>query len=141
MDGLPVVFSYTVGPVVILALTLVLALCIYGALRLSTRTPSCRLGWSGVWRLACLIAILRIGGLWFGYFEFRRSDWVQNAAYLVVTLTLPEIYMVESFRTEPFRLAMLTSAILAITSFAWAAALVWVSNRLRPRACRRRESS
>jgi hypothetical protein len=127
--------------VVILGLALVLAFCIYGLFRLSARTPSHRVGWSGVWRLACLIAFLRIGALWFGYFGFRRPDFVQVAADLVVMLTLPEIYMVKSFRTEPFRWAMLGSTILAITSFAWAAAFFWVSNRLPPTARSRREPS
>jgi hypothetical protein len=140
-DGLAAVFSGTIGHVVILGLTLVLAFCIYGAFRLSTRTPSLRVDWSGVWRLACLIAFLRISALWFGYFGFRRFDWVQSVAYIVVTLTLPEIYMVKCYRTEPFRWAMLGSAILAITSSAWAAAFFWISNRLVPMACSRREPS
>ena len=140
-DDLTVVFPGTIGHMVILGLTLVLAFCIYGVFRLSARTPSHRVGWSGVWRFACLIAFLRVGALWFAYSGFRRPDWVQSAAYLVTMLTLPDIYLVKGLRTEPFRWAILGSVILTITSFAWAAAFFWVSNRLRPPASSRREPS
>jgi hypothetical protein len=117
-----------------LSFTVVLVFCIYGIYRLTTRIPLYRCGWPGVWRLACLIAAVRLSALWFGVTGLRRPDWLQLPAYLVLILDLPEIWLVKSTRTEPYRWAILGSVILATTSFAWAAAFVWVWNRLRVRA-------
>ena len=90
-----------------LIFTMVLVSCIYGVYRLSTRIPSYRCGWPGVWRLACLIAALRLSALWFGVTGLRRPDWLQVPAYLVLILDLPEIYLVKSARTAPYRWAIL----------------------------------
>lgn len=117
-----------------LSFTAVLVVCIYGMYRLRTRIPLHRCGWSGVWRLAILIAALRLSALWFGVSGLRRPDWLQVPAYLVLMLDLPELYLVKSTRTEPFRWALQGSVILAATSFAWAAAFLWVWNRLRAKA-------
>ena len=117
-----------------LIFTMVLVSCIYGVYRLSTRIPSYRYGWPGVWRLACLIAALRLSALWFGVTGLRRPDWLQVPAYLVLILDLPEIYLVKSARTAPYRWTILGSLILATTSLAWAAAFFWVWNRVRVKA-------
>lgn len=118
---------------VILGCGLVLACCIYGVFQLSTQTPRHTVGWSRVWRLACLIAALRISALWFGIGGLRSPEWLQSAAYLVLMLDVPEIYLVKSARSEPLRWAIFGSVILATTSFAWASAFFWVSNRFRPK--------
>ncbi len=47
-------------------------------------------------------------------------------------LALPEIYLVRSMRTDPLKWAIILSTLLAITSFVWAALLIWVADRLRP---------
>jgi hypothetical protein len=122
------------GDMVTLGFALVMVSCIYGMYRLSTRIPSYRFGWPGVWRLACVIAGLRVAALWFGATGLRRPDWLQVPAYFVLMLDLPEIYLVSSARTEPFRWAMLGTMILAATSFAWAAAFFWLWNRLELKA-------
>lgn len=114
-----------------LSFAIVLVFCIYGVYRLSFRNPLHQCGWSAVWRLACLIAALRLSALWFGVAGLRRSDWVQVPAYLVLMLDLPEIYLVKGIRTEPYRWAMAGSVVLATTSFLWAAGLIWVWNRVR----------
>jgi hypothetical protein len=126
--------SSIVGPPFIMltfGLTFALALCTYGLYRLATKFPQYRGGWRGVWRLAGLIAALRISALWFGLTGLRSSDWLQSAGYLVLMLDLPEIYLVRSARSDPFRWAVLGSVILASTSIGWAAVFCWVCNRLR----------
>ena len=115
----------------ILGFSLVLVACLYGVWRLSTRVSRHRYGWPGVWRLACLIAALRISALWFGQVGLSRADWLQGPAYLILMLGLPEIYIVRGARSEPFRWAILGSGVLAATSFLWAAAFFWVANRLQ----------
>ena len=114
-----------------LSFTAVLIFCIYGMYRLGTRIPLHRCGWPRVWRLACLIAAVRLSALWFGVVGLGRPDWLQVPAYLVLMLDLPELYLVKSARTEPYHWAMLGSVVLATTSFAWAAGFFWVWNRLR----------
>lgn len=119
---------------VTLVCTLVLVCCIYGIYRVFTRAQPYRFGWSGVWRLACVFAGLRVAALWFGVTGLRRPEWFQIPAYFVLMLDLPEIYLVRSARTEPFRWATMGSVILATTSFAWAAAFLWLWNQLRRKA-------
>ena len=119
----------------ILIFAMVMVFCIYGIYRLTnTRVPLYRLGWASVWRLACLIAALRLSALWFGVAGLRRPDWLQVPTYFLLMLDLPDIYLVKGTRTEPYRWAMLGSVLLAATSFAWAAGFCWVWNRLRAKA-------
>jgi hypothetical protein len=113
---------------------LVLVFCTYGVYRLSTRTRPDQWGWPEVWRLACMIAGLRLAALWLGVTGLRRPDWLQGPAYLVLMLDLPEVYLVRGARTDPHRWAVLGSLLLAATSFAWAAAFVWLRNRLGGKA-------
>lgn len=119
-----------------LALTFaaVLVFCIWGMYRLAGRTPSNRWSWPRVWRLACLIAVLRITALWLGMTGLRRPDWLQIPAYLALMLDLPEIYLIKSTRAEPYHWAILGSAILAATSIAWAAVFfaVWTRLSVKP---------
>ena len=115
---------------IILTVELILAFCIYSAYRLSNRTRLGHWGWSQVWRLACVIAGLRVAALWLGAAGLRRPDWLQGPAYLLLMLDLPELYVVSGARINPHRWELLGSLILAATSFAWAAAFVWLRNRI-----------
>src|ERR1700730_14520593 len=116
---------------VILGVLLILALCIYGVWRLSARSPSRRYGGSGIWRLAGLIATVRIGAIWLGIFGLQRSDWVQVPAYLLLVAGLPDIYIVRAAQGDPVRLAIFASLVLAATSVAWSPAFLWFVRRLR----------
>ena len=111
-----------------LSLAIALVFCVYGLFRLFTRTRTQTWSWHVLWRLVCLIAGLRISALWLGLSGLHRPDWAQIAAYVLLTLDLPELYFVRGFRADPYRWAMLGSLILAGTSFAWAAALVYFRN-------------
>src|SRR5215469_8825669 len=102
---------------VILGFLFVLICGIYAVWRLSHRPPHQPIGWSTLWRLACLIAALRIGALWIGMAGLQRSDWLQIPASLVLDVGLPDIYIVRGARAEPLRWAVLGSLTLAITSF------------------------
>jgi len=117
-----------------LGLAVVLVGCIYGVFRLSTSNTPYRVGWPGVWRLACVIAALRLTALWLGSAGLRRADWLQVPGYLLLMFDLPEIYLVKGVRNAPDRWVVLSSLILAVTSLAWAAAFFWVWNRLRAKA-------
>jgi hypothetical protein len=114
-----------------LGFSLVLVSCIYGVWRLSTRASEHRYGWPAVWRLACVIAAVRISALWLGQAGLSRTDWLQVPAYFALMLELPEIYIVRGARTAALWWAMLGSMILAATSFLWASAFFWLANRLR----------
>ena len=116
---------------VILAFSFILVFCIYGLWHLSRRVSPHRYGWPAVWRLACVIAALRISALWLGQAGLRRADWLQIPGYLGSVLGLPEIYLVRGARADPVRWAILASGILAVTSFLWAAVFFWAANRLR----------
>jgi hypothetical protein len=115
---------------VILAFAVILAFCTYGVYRLSNRTRTGQRGWSQVWRLACVIAGLRVAALWLGGSGLRRPDWLQGPAYLVLMLDLPELFVIRGTRTDPHRWELLGSLILVATSFAWAALFVWLRNRI-----------
>ena len=117
---------------IILTFALILAFCTYGAYRLSNRTRLGQWGWSQVWRLACVIAGLRIAALWLGAAGLRRPDWLQGPAYVVLMLDLPELYLIRirHARTYSHLWEFHGSLILVATSFTWAAAFVWLRNRV-----------
>jgi hypothetical protein len=118
-----------------LTLLLGLAACAYGLWRLRLRAPSRqqRRGWSGVLRLACVIGAIRIGAIWLGLAGLRTSGWWQPPAFLLAMFGSPEIYLVRGLRAEPLPWAIAASAVLATTSVVWAAAFLWVADRLRSR--------
>jgi hypothetical protein len=126
-------------PMVILGFLFVLTCCLYGVWRFSARSPGHHYGWSPIWRLACLIAVLRISALWVGLAGLRRGDWLQVPANFVLMLGLPDIYIVKAARAQPLRWAILGSLTLAVTSFAWSAAVFWVANRIGSNAAARRD--
>ena len=110
-------------------LLLALASSIYGVWRLFRRAPRQHHGWSSIWRLACLIAAIRITALWLGLAGLQRSDWLQIPAYFLLMLELPDIYIVKAARGEPLLWARLGSLTLAATSVGWSAAFLWLLNR------------
>ena len=114
---------------VVLAFALVLTFGVYAARHLSIRSRPDRWGWHDIWRLACVIAALRVAALWFGTIGLRRPDWLQGLAYLVLMLDLPEIYLFRGARADPYRWASFGSLILTATSLGWAAAFTWFRNR------------
>lgn len=113
---------------------IVLVAGIYGIWRLSGRPPGRRISWSAIWRLAFLIAILRISTFWVGYAGLQRADWYQRPAYIIMMFGLPEIYIAKAARTYPLGWAILCTLTLAATSFVWSAAIHWVANRLRSKS-------
>ncbi len=80
--------------------------------------------------MAYVIAAVRVTVLWLGSAGLRRAGWPQIPGYLLLMLDLPEIYLIRAARYTPERWAILGSLILAGTSLAWAAAFVWLWNRL-----------
>ncbi|PYV33433.1 MAG: hypothetical protein DMG22_09995 [Acidobacteria bacterium] len=116
----------------ILVFLLILAVAVaIGLWRLSARAPRSRYGWGALWRLACLIASVRISALLIGLAAYRDPGWTQIPGYFLLMLGMPEIYFVRGARFETRKWAILSSMLLAVSSFAWAALLVWVANRLR----------
>lgn len=113
----------------ILLLVLVLAACC-AVWRLSARSPR-QLQQPKLWKLACLIGTVRIGALWIGAAGLRSPGWAQVWGYGLLMTGLPEIYFAKGVRTEPIGWAIIGTMILAATSFAWAALVIWVAARLR----------
>jgi hypothetical protein len=107
---------------------------------LSARPATRRYGWRVLWRLALLIAALRIGALWLGATTSDSSGWVQLPGYFLQLVGLPEIYFVRSMRNTPMKWGMAASLLLLAGSFVWAASLVWVANRVHPKTKARTNS-
>jgi hypothetical protein len=74
--------------------------------------------------------MLRIGSLRLGAAALQTSGWQQVPGYFLTMLSLPELLVVRNLRFDRPKWLMAASVLLAITSFAWAALLVWVANRL-----------
>jgi hypothetical protein len=87
--------------------------------------------WTAVWRLAVLIAAVRIAALWGGSAAYSRSDWFQIPGYLTLMADLPELYIVRGLRTHPLLWELSASLALAVTSPLWAAWFVWLARRKR----------
>lgn len=113
------------------SLAIALVFCACGLFRLFARPRTQAWSWPVLSRFACLIAGLRLSALWLGASGLSRPGWVQIPAYLLLMLDLPELYFVRGLRADPHRWAMLGSLVLAVTSFAWAAALLSFRNWLR----------
>jgi hypothetical protein len=103
----------------------------YWLWHLAASPTSRRYGWHVLWRLACLIAAVRTSALWLGMATNFSSGWVQIPGYFLQMTALPEIYVLKFMRNSPFRWAIVATAVLVLSSFAWAALLVWIANRLR----------
>ncbi len=103
----------------------------YWLWRIALRPTSRRYGWDVLWRVACLIGVVRIGALLLGAATNYSSGWAQIPGYFLQMTGLPELYLVRGMRTTPLKWAMAASTLLMLSSFVWAALLVWVANRLR----------
>src|SRR5215510_14424280 len=79
------------------------------------------------WRLALVIAAVRIGALWLGVEGLRRSDWLQVPAYLLVMTGWPDLYLARFARAAPVRWAIWGSLILAVSSLPWSGAFLWLA--------------
>jgi hypothetical protein len=105
---------------------------------LAMRGSGPRFGWHVLWRLAFLIGAVRIAALWLGNAASNDPGWPQKVGYFLLMLGLPEIYFVRSTRGDPLTWLLVGSALLAASSLAWAALLLWVANRVGPHGETRR---
>jgi hypothetical protein len=119
--------------VVILFLVVIIIAVAAWFSRLAMRSPQPRFGWHALWRLAVLIAAVRVGALWVGNAAYQDPGWPQVYGYVLLMTGLPEIYLARIARADPRNWLFLGSALLAASSFVWAALLVWVVNRVAPR--------
>jgi hypothetical protein len=126
---------------VILGFLLVLIVCFYGVWQLYFQAPGSPRGRSIVWRLACLIAAVRIGALWIGLAGLGRSNWLQVPVYFLLMLGWPDVYFARSARSEPLRWGIACSLILGATSVVWSAALLWLMRRLTGKPATRYSAS
>lgn len=102
------------------ALLTAVVVSIYGLWRAWPLSGAQRQGWSGVWRLACVIATVRIGAFAIGALLLRDSDWRQSLGYVLVLVGLPEIYAAKIVRSHPKEWFGIGCALLAGSSILWA---------------------
>jgi len=105
----------------------------YWLCRIAARPPVRRHGSQLLWRVACLIGLVRIGALWLGVAAYQSSGWAQGPGYILQMLALPEIYLAKGVRAHLLAWTIVGSVLLAATSFLWAALLVWVADRISMR--------
>jgi hypothetical protein len=95
--------------------------CIYALWRALPFSNTQRHGWSGVWRLACVIATVRISIFGSGALLMRYADWRQGVGYVLVLVGLPEIYAAKTFRFQAMDWVVLCCVLLTASSVIWAA--------------------
>lgn len=114
----------------VLTCILVLAVVVsFWLWRLAGGSRRQRHGRQEIWPLACWIGTMRIGALWLGAAAYRDPGWPQGLGYMLQLLALPETYLARSWRAKPFEWIIVGSAMLAVSSFFWAALLIWVMDR------------
>jgi hypothetical protein len=119
---------------VVLLFTFVFVAAIgYWFWHLAARRTSRHYAWQLLWRLACVIAALRISALWLGIATNYSSGWVQIPGQFLQLLGLPELYFVRQMRATPVSWALVGSTLLIASSFFWAALLIWIANQLHAR--------
>ena len=104
-----------------IALLFFITACIYGLWRALPFAATQRHGWAGVWRLAYLIAAVRIGAFGIGVISMRSPDWVQSVGYILILAGLPEIYAAKALRSDKAAWFVACCALLAASSILWAA--------------------
>jgi hypothetical protein len=107
--------------VIAIALLVLFAGFIYEFWRAAPFSTAQRQGWAGVWRLACIIALVRVTIFAIGAIMMRTADWRQSLGYILALVGLPEIYAAKALRVEPTAWLAACSALLAASSFLWAA--------------------
>ena len=104
-----------------IALLFLMAACIYGLWRALPFAAIQRRGWAGVWRLACVIAVVRIGVFGSGAALMHSADWRQSVGYTLVLAGLPEIYAARALRSDNAAWFAASCVLLATSSILWAA--------------------
>jgi len=104
-----------------IGLLLLISACIYGVWRVLPFSRTKRQGWAGVWRLACMIACLRIAAFGVGAWSLQSSGWVQSMGYILILAGLPEIYAAKALRSDTAAWFGAGCALLAGSSILWAA--------------------
>jgi hypothetical protein len=80
--------------------------------------------WAALWPRALVIAITRIALLWLGASAYRSAEH-SVAGYMLLMLSMPEIYLARAWRDSFLPWLLAGSAILALSSLLWAALWVW----------------
>jgi hypothetical protein len=106
---------------IVIALVVLILGCIYGLWRGLPFSAANRQGWAGVWRLACVIAAVRIGVFGIGVLWMQNADWRQGVGYILALVGFPEIYAAKALRFHSREWFAACCALLAATSFLWAA--------------------
>jgi hypothetical protein len=105
----------------VIAVALVVAVSlIYVVWRAFPFSPIERRRWAGAWRLAIVIAAVRIGVFASGALLMRHADWRQGVGYVFVLVGLPEIHAAKMLRSNPAAWLAACCALLAATSLVWA---------------------
>lgn len=106
--------------IAVVLFVLILA-CVYGLWRALPFSNRQRHGWSGVWRLACVIAAVRISVFGIGVLWMQNRDWRQGVGYILALVGLPEIYAARALRFHAAEWFAACCALLAASSLPWAA--------------------
>jgi hypothetical protein len=104
-----------------IALLVLTAGCIYALWRGLPFSAAQRHGWAGVWRLASMIAAVRVSIFGTGVLLMRSADWRQSAGYILILVGLPEIYAAKALRFQTTAWFAACCALLAASSILWAA--------------------
>jgi hypothetical protein len=108
--------------VIAIGLLVLIPGCIYGLWRALPFSAAQRQGWAGVWRLAGVIAAVRVSLLGIGVLSLRSSDWAQGMGYfMLIPAGLPGIYAARALRSNTTEWFAVCCALLAASSFLWAA--------------------
>ena len=103
-----------------IALLVLIPASIYGLWRVLPFSKEQRQGWPGVWRLACLIAAVRIGLFGIGVLLMRNPNEIQSVGYMLVLVGLPEISAAKALRSDASVWFTACCALLAGSSIVWA---------------------
>jgi hypothetical protein len=104
-----------------IGLLFLISACIYGVWRVLLFSATKRQGWAGVWRLACVIACLRIAAFGIGTWSLQSSGWMQSVGYILILAGLPEIYAAKALRSDTAAWFGAGCALLTGSSILWAA--------------------
>ena len=103
-----------------IALWVLIPSLIYALWRALPFSQKQRHGYAGVWRLACVIAAVRISVFRTGAALMHGADWRQSVGYMLVLAGFPEIYAARALRHEPAAWLATCCLLLAASSLLWA---------------------
>lgn len=104
-----------------IALWVLIPSLVYALWRAFPFSQEQRHGYAGVWRLACVIAVVRISVFGTGAALMHSADWRQSVGYMLVLAGFPEIYAARALRHEPAAWLATCCLLLAASSLLWAA--------------------